>query len=190
MAKQIRECWVWKKQNRWWRYLPRRDDARPKIDLDELGDQCATFTDPMPAEPPKLWVAWLYKDFEGKGSVELRDQVRKLFGKDAKPGEMKMFKNTLSTNKQLWKIKHLLEIRPVSFPDGEPELKDIFHLEVMADGRCVIDRSLPNPENVQLINPSKQFTQSYLVSRLKTKDIRHEDVFEDTVYNPQNITIC
>ena len=47
--------------------MPRRNDSANKIDLDELAEQCATFSDPMPTEPPKLWVAWIYKDFERAG---------------------------------------------------------------------------------------------------------------------------
>ncbi|KAL3097843.1 hypothetical protein niasHS_000578 [Heterodera schachtii] len=189
MSKQIRTCWVWRKNNRWWRYLPRRNDSHNIIDMDELGEQCATFSDPMPADPPKLWVAWLYTDFYGSGR-KIRDQVTKLFGKDAKPGEMQVFKNTLSTNKQLWKIKHLLEIRPVTFPSGEPGPEDATHLEIMADGRCVIDRqSLPNVEECQLIDHSKQFSPRYLASRLMSKDVTKQDVYEDTVYNPENISI-
>lgn len=64
MAKVIRQCWVWRKNNRVWRYLPRRNDGKVKVDLDELAEQCETFPDPMPLEPPKLWVAWIFKDIE------------------------------------------------------------------------------------------------------------------------------
>ncbi|KAI3416069.1 hypothetical protein GPALN_005621 [Globodera pallida] len=189
MSKQIRNQWVWRKNARWWRYLPRRDDSHNKLDLDELGEQCATFPDPMPAEAPKLWVAWLYREHSGSGP-KIGEQVSKLFGKYARPGEMQVFKNTLSTNKQLWKIKHLIEIRPVTFPDGEPGPGDANHLEVMADGRCVIDRQgLPNPEGYQFVDPSKQFSSTYLASRLMSKDVRNQDVYEDTVYNPENISI-
>ena len=58
----------------------------------------------------------------------------------------------------------------------------------MADGRCLIDKSLPNPEGIQLIDPNKQFTQSYLVSRLKSKDMGCDDVYEDNVYTPEKIS--
>lgn len=72
MAKQIASQFVWRKNARWWRYLPRRgQDHRVRVDLDEMAEQCATFPHPMPAEPPKLWLAWLCKDFE-KGSEKMR----------------------------------------------------------------------------------------------------------------------
>nr|CAD2162648.1 unnamed protein product [Meloidogyne enterolobii] len=103
MAKVIRQCWVWRKNNRVWRYLPRRDDRVNRVDLDVLAEQCETFPDPMPVEPPKLWVAWIFRDLEKSDGI-LRDHVRKLFGKYPKPGELHIFMNTLANNKQLWKL--------------------------------------------------------------------------------------
>uniref|UniRef100_A0A914KS15 39S ribosomal protein L30, mitochondrial n=1 Tax=Meloidogyne incognita TaxID=6306 RepID=A0A914KS15_MELIC len=189
MAKVIRQCWVWRKNNRVWRYLPRRDDRVNRVDLDVLAEQCETFPDPMPVEPPKLWVAWIFRDLEKSDGI-LRDHVRKLFGKYPKPGELHIFMNTLANNKQLWKIKHLIEIRPISFPNGEPGPEDVYNLEVMADGRCIIDENLADPRNVQLLDPTKQFTKNYLMSKLRSKDARLKEIYEDTVYNPENISIC
>lgn len=64
MAKQIRTRWVNRKNNRWWRYLPRRDDSSLKFNYDEGEGSLDAFTDKMPcANPPKLWVAWLHRDF-------------------------------------------------------------------------------------------------------------------------------
>ena len=100
-----------------------------------------------------------------------------------------MFKNTPSTNVQLWKIKHMIEVRPMEFPQGEPELGDINHMEIMADGRCIIGKDIPSPEGVQLVDTNKQFTTSYLSSFLRSRDILGKDVYEDTVYNPSNISI-
>uniref|UniRef100_A0A1I8C2W7 PfkB domain-containing protein n=1 Tax=Meloidogyne hapla TaxID=6305 RepID=A0A1I8C2W7_MELHA len=60
----------------------------------------------------------------------------------------------------------------------------------MADGRCVIDENLPDPRNIQLLDPTKQFEQNYLISRLKSKDARLKEIYEDTVYNPENISVC
>jgi len=69
MAKVIRQCWVWRKNNRVWRYLPRRDDRVNRVDLDVLAEQCETFPDPMPVEPPKLWVAWIFRDLEKSDGI-------------------------------------------------------------------------------------------------------------------------
>lgn len=64
MAKQIRTRWVYRKNNRWWRYLPRRNDSSMKFDYEGEGS-LDEFTDKIDcSNPPKLWVAWLHKDFK------------------------------------------------------------------------------------------------------------------------------
>jgi hypothetical protein len=60
----------------------------------------------------------------------------------------------------------------------------------MADGRCVIDRNIPNPTEIKLVDTRKQFTDEYLTAFLISRDIgSSKDVYEDTVYNPANISI-
>lgn len=60
----------------------------------------------------------------------------------------------------------------------------------MADGRCIIDESLPDPRNINLVDTTKQFSKHYLSARLRSKDAGHKEIYEDTVYNPENISIC
>jgi len=190
MAKVIRSCWVWRKNNRWWRYLPRRVDGYNKLNMEDeyAFESLRTFPEPMQCKPPKLWVVWIFRDFNLQ-NVVVKDHIKKLFGDDAKPGEIHVFKNTPSSNIQLWKIKHIIEVRPMIFPQGEPTLEDAHHLEIMADGRCLVSKEFPNPEGIQLIDSNKQFSCSYLVSLLRARDLSGKDVFEDTVYNPANISI-
>lgn len=64
MAKQIRNCYVHKKYNRWWRYLPRRNDSPALFDYEKHQAGPEHFEDPMNAEPPKLWLAWIYRNPE------------------------------------------------------------------------------------------------------------------------------
>ncbi|KAI1722582.1 hypothetical protein Ddc_06748 [Ditylenchus destructor] len=188
MAQVIRKHLVYKKYGRWWRYLPRRDDSRIKYDYDAPQNLPMAFEDPMPCEPPKLWVSWLYCDIT-KRSAKVQDLAVQLFG-TTEPGVMNVFPNTASTNRQLWKLKHVIDIRPMTFPNGEPTMENVANVEILHDGRCVIDRKLaPDPEGIQLLDTSKQFTPSYLASRLKSRDMKFKDVYEDNVYNPENMTI-
>ena len=121
MAKVIRNCWVHKKNNRWWRYLPRRDDRVLIYDYEAEENSLRSFPDKMPGVPPKLWLAWLCEDTRNvRLSRDMRHLIRQLFGDNAQPGEMRAFKNMLSTNQQLWKVKHFIDIRPMTFPQGEP----------------------------------------------------------------------
>uniref|UniRef100_A0A915EFG8 Vitellogenin n=1 Tax=Ditylenchus dipsaci TaxID=166011 RepID=A0A915EFG8_9BILA len=103
---------------------------------------------------------------------------------------MNVFKNTVSTNTELYKVKHLIEVKPITFPYGEPTLDKIKNLEIMVDGKCIIDEKVaPDPEGIQVFDPLKQFSANYLGSKLKSRDVRYKDVYEDTVYNPANVSI-
>jgi hypothetical protein len=94
------------------------------------------------------------------------------------------------TNDKLWSVKHLIEVRPISFPNGEPTEADIGFVELHADGRCVIDQKANvDHESVKFIDESAQFTQKYLARVLRYRDRRFKDVFTDNVYSPANITI-
>lgn len=78
----------------------------------------------------------------------------------------------------------------MTFPNGEPIWEDIGNVEIMHDGRCIIDKELaPDPQGIELYDPLKQFKPAYLGSRLISRYIRFKDVYEDNVYNPSNITI-
>lgn len=43
---------------------------------------------------------------------------------------MEVFKNTASVNHELWHIKHLIDLKPLTFPNGEPTMEDVKSLEV------------------------------------------------------------
>lgn len=58
------------------------------------------------------------------------------------------------------------------------------------DGRCVIDkRKSPSTEGVELFDVTKQFSPTYLGSRLMSRDQGFKDIYEDTAYNPANIAV-
>lgn len=91
MAKVIRPQWVYKKHNHWYRYLPRRHDGHKEF---EYGPNNATpdlFPDPMDEKPPKLFVAWVYRELTHEPHW-IKKRVWKLFGKEFIPGDMQVFK--------------------------------------------------------------------------------------------------
>lgn len=103
---------------------------------------------------------------------------------------MHIFKNTESYNNELWHIKHLIEVKPLKFPNGEPTEEDIYRVEVQPDGNCIIDKKKEfNPETVMLIDPMKQMTTSYLSSKFASRYNSHKEIYEDTVYGSKNISI-
>lgn len=189
MAKVIRNQWVYKRHNKVIRYLPRRNDGIKEYDFDAHAAGPENFPEKMEGSPPKLWLAWIYRRPIGEPTWT-KERLKKLFGDDLKPGKMEIFKNTPSQNAELWHVKHLIELRPVTFPNGEPTAEDVRSLEVFADGRCVIDKRLECDESqLEFVDPLKQFTQSELSSRLQSRYFGYKDIFEDNVYMPSNISV-
>ncbi|VDK22541.1 unnamed protein product [Anisakis simplex] len=143
----------------------------------------------MVGEPPKLWLAWVYRKPSGEPHWT-KTRLKKLFGEDVKPGKMEIFKNTATQNAELWHVKHLIELRPLTFPNGEPTIDDVNAIEIFADGRCVIDRRLVcDEEQLRLADPEKQMTGSYLSSMLGKRYHGYKDIYEDNVYTPSNISV-
>lgn len=200
MAKQIRTRYVYKKYNRVFRYLPRRQDGYKEFDYEQHLAGPDHFAQPMDAEPPKLWLAWMYRPTTGERTciknryfprlLSSTFRLTALFGKDCQPGKMAIFKNTADVNEKLWEVKHMIELRPMTFPNGEPREEDVPFLEVRPDGSVVIDReAVANPLDVHLTDPKKQFTPGQLGNFYKKRDTGLKDVYPDTVYNPANVTI-
>ncbi|KAI6204623.1 Integrator complex subunit 11 [Aphelenchoides besseyi] len=188
MAKVIRNRWVFRKHNRWFRYLPRREDGSREYDFEKHSAMPDDFAQPMDVEAPKLWLVWRYRSTAGEPSWTVK-RVRELFG-TADVGKMHIFKNTSSVNDQLWHLKHLIEVRPIRFPMGEPTDADIPHMELRADGTCTIDRDCNvNPTEVKLVDEKWQQTPNYLRRQLKRRDNTFKDVYADAVYTPANISI-
>ncbi|KAE9556233.1 hypothetical protein FO519_000572 [Halicephalobus sp. NKZ332] len=172
MAKVIRNRYVYRPHNRWHRYLPLRMDGIKEYNYEENNATPSAFPDPVTDPPSKLWLACL------------------LFGENATPGEMHVFKNTHSINNELWRIKHLIELRPLTFPNGEPTEADINHTSVLPDGRCIIDRNLNvTADSIKIMDENKQFTSGQLSRKLQYRYAHFKDVYEDTVYNPKNISV-
>ena len=125
MAKVIRKCWVWRKNNRWWRYLPRRNDGANPLNMDDENtyELMHSFPEPMHCKPPKLWVVWLFREFSATKNTAIKDLITKLFGEDAKPGKKKInckklfiylgIKPPIINNNSLDYDEHQISLRPL-----------------------------------------------------------------------------
>lgn len=51
-------------------------------------------------------------------------------------------KNTPETNEMLWHVKHLIKVRPITFPHGVPTEEDIGYATLMPSGELVIRKQL------------------------------------------------
>lgn len=114
------------------------------------------------AQPSKLWMTWLYRDLATEPKWT-KERVEKIFGKDYKVpkltfspktqfqvGRAEVLKNTEAVNQELWHIKHLIELKPISFPDGEPTNDDLHGIRLDADGICRVVKDAPEVTETDL----------------------------------------
>ncbi|KAJ1348515.1 hypothetical protein KIN20_003829 [Parelaphostrongylus tenuis] len=197
MAKVIRSKWVYYPHGRWHRYLPRRKDGFKEFNY-EAGGSISEFKEEMASElqeeakttTPKLWMAWLYRDLSGE-PYWTKERVKKLFGTDFVVGRMEVFPNTAAFNEELWRIKHLIELKPITFPNGEPTSDDIYFVELHPDGRCQIAKNGTqiDVEQLSLTGSKKQWRANELNTQLAAKYFGGKDVFETNVYTNANISV-
>ncbi|EFO27004.1 hypothetical protein LOAG_01477 [Loa loa] len=184
MAKVIRNQWVYKKTGHWYRYLPRRNDISKEFDYEKFMAGPEHFPEKMESKPPKLWLVWIYRNYSTDPTCTKKKSKNYL------PGKMFIFKNTASQNIELWLLKHIIEVRALSFPNGEPTVDDVNALEVYPDGRCVVDKRLAyEPSQFNVMDPHKQMSNSYLCSRLRSRHNKCQDIFETNVYTIKNVTL-
>ncbi|GMT19935.1 hypothetical protein PFISCL1PPCAC_11232 [Pristionchus fissidentatus] len=213
MAKVIRNRWVFRPHGKWHRYLPRRNDAVKEYDYESMGgslsdfrrdmaedertaDMVAAFAAPGSAaaaapstsKPSKLWLAWIYREPLGEPKWT-KQSIEGLFGKNWKVGRMEVLKNTAATNEELWKVKHLIDLRPVTFSEGvEPTEADLPYLKISPDGSVSAAKSGSplREEDLKLTDEKKHFTPAQMRSQLSRRYFGYKDVHEANVYTPKN----
>lgn len=51
-------------------------------------------------------------------------------------------KNIPENNARLWKIKHLIKVTPINFPNGEPTNDDLHHTYLKENGDCIVIKNI------------------------------------------------
>ncbi|KRZ74138.1 39S ribosomal protein L30, mitochondrial [Trichinella papuae] len=162
-----------------YRYLPRPITGVHEFDYESMEATPDHFPDKLEIRP-KLWVAWLYRQPSNEPRWIKKD-IELLFGVKPKLLEMNIFKNMPYWNKRLWKIKHLIEVKPIVFPNGEPTEEDIPYMRLFPDGRCIVDKAmkLDTLEADELNEEKSELTAKYFNEKLRFKWNRFEDILED-----------
>lgn len=75
--------------------------------------------------------------------------------------------NSEQMNKTLWKIKHLVTITPITFPDGIPEEKDIPNCHLHKNGELRIQSSV----NIERLKATEEFQKS--IDRIDKETIQN-----------------
>ncbi|GFT29922.1 39S ribosomal protein L30 [Nephila pilipes] len=98
-------------------------------------------------EPSKLFMVWRVATLIGRPMWE-KEAIIKLGLADHKV-KYAIVKNTASNNKFLWSIKHLIRVKPITFPDGFPTEEDAYSTFLKQTGELIVTPRLKiNPEDL------------------------------------------
>ncbi|XP_018574881.1 39S ribosomal protein L30, mitochondrial [Anoplophora glabripennis] len=103
------------------------------------------FEDP-PYEPSKLFRVERIKPLKGVPYFE--KHILKEFKLDGLDNCYNIIKNIPENNQRLWKIKHLVRICPITFPDGFPKEDDMTYLK--ENGELRITKRVRVEDRLQL----------------------------------------
>ncbi|KAK3927558.1 39S ribosomal protein L30, mitochondrial [Frankliniella fusca] len=106
------------------------------------------YQDP-PIDPPKLFMVQRVKPM--KGQPWWNKQVLARLGLDSEDkNHIVILKNHQAICEDLWKVKHVVKITPITFPNGEPTEDDIDRTLLTPDGQMIVsDAVRPDPKRVQ-----------------------------------------
>ncbi|GLV43748.1 uncharacterized protein CBL_06928 [Carabus blaptoides fortunei] len=133
------------------------------------------FKDPE-YEPSKLFRVQRIKPVKGNPHWEKRIlQVLKL---DGKQGDVAIVKNIPENNAMLWKIKHLIKIAPITFPNGVPTEDDLDCTHLRENGELVVNKRKVHLETASLLYNVTIATDEYTLLNLIHEfslDLAHQE---------------
>ncbi|KAL4230463.1 Mitochondrial ribosomal protein L30 [Mactra antiquata] len=97
--------------------------------------------------------------------------------------EIKIFKNSHSSNMMLRKVSHLLEIYPVTFPYGPPESEeDLDYCHLTDNGQFIVKKKLQTTDQLEgettvteeLPDQKYEMTQEYIDRRLELRKMKYQ----------------
>lgn len=67
-----------------------------------------------------------------------------------KASDVNVVKNIPEVNAMLWKVKHLVDVKPIEFPYGEPTIDDIKYTFLKECGDCIVTKEIKFDETRML----------------------------------------
>lgn len=117
-------------------------------------------------EPSKLFMVWRISSLVHRPIWE-KEAIAQLGLADHKI-KYAIVKNTASNNKFLWSIKHLIRVKPITFPDGIPTEEDATFLK--QNGELMIAQRLKvDPEELER---DPEYERNKLDQRVIREDLR------------------
>ncbi|XP_046403608.1 39S ribosomal protein L30, mitochondrial [Ischnura elegans] len=97
-----------------------------------------------PIQPSKVFMVQRIKPLKGRPYWE--KEIMKQYKMDGKRQDVVIIKNIPENNQRLWKVKHLIRITPVVFPNGPPSREDIGGTFLKENGELVVSKRLKIPQ--------------------------------------------
>lgn len=120
-------------------------------------------------QPAMLHLVTLIKQIKGRPYWE--KNILKEFKLDGKLHNGVILKNTPLINNKLWKIKHMIRIRPITFPDGLPPDGDITGTVLKQTGEFIFRKKLQVDPKLLLEDPKpvKELDRDTIRKHLKMR---------------------
>ena len=98
--------------------------VRPHVHFEMLSTQIKAVQDSQVTSPSPVHMVWRHQNIEG-GHWWETNILRKLGLHTEQNYQRVLVPNTPHHNKLLWQVKHMVRVKPLTFPDGFPTEKDI-----------------------------------------------------------------
>uniref|UniRef100_A0A8D8QYT7 39S ribosomal protein L30, mitochondrial n=1 Tax=Cacopsylla melanoneura TaxID=428564 RepID=A0A8D8QYT7_9HEMI len=123
-----------------------------------------------PHEPSKLFMVQRIKPWKGTEYWFKQILFDLKIDKEFKQSKVVIVKNTPRNNMMLWRIKHLVKITPITFPDGVPEEGDVFATHLNYKGELQIKKSISEDKVKEVVEVKPNPVQ------LKKDDIKRHSI--------------
>lgn len=107
-----------------------------------------------PHDPPKLFMVQRIKPWKGIEYWNKKILFDFKLDETFKLSKITIIKNTPDNNMKLWKVKHLVKITPITFPNGEPTENDVYSTYLNHKGELEIKKSI-DKDHIQKVEQSK-----------------------------------
>ena len=91
-------------------------------------------------QPSKLFMVWRIASLVGRPKWEKEAMIQ--LGLVDHKIKYAIVKNTASNNEFLWPIKHLIRVKPITFPDGFPSEDDLYKAFLKQNGELLVEPRL------------------------------------------------
>ncbi|KAI9559387.1 hypothetical protein GHT06_016176 [Daphnia sinensis] len=125
-----------------------------------------------PYEPSKVLMVERIRDLKNRPYWE-KDTLAKLgLSMEVKGSQAAIVANTPSMCAQLWKVKHLIRITPITFPQGLPEDGDVAGAQLQDNGELVFIPKLKSDALIAATQSKPEDRRDYLDTDTVKKRLR------------------